>query len=290
MKTKRRSRVLIALLIMAALLVTAPLLYYHGRPLPVPQHSTLRDGVEYERIVRLSPRPMIVHVVTVNLRTNKLRFLVTPPDDPKSDKPLNARTTSEFLTEFDLALAINGDGFSPWWSRSPVDYYPRTGDPVAPRGDAASNGRVYWRSQALVPTLYISSRNTVSFDAPSRPYNAISGETMLVRGGSVIEDLNDTDIHPRTAIGYSKNERFLYLVIVDGRQPFYSEGIKLSELAQLLLDLGAHHAMNLDGGGSSTLVMRAANGSARILNSPIDLYIPGRERPVANHLGIYFKK
>ena len=103
-------------------------------------------------------------------------------------------------------------------------------------------------------------------------------------------DLNDADIHPRTAIGYSRNGKFLYIVVVDGRQPFYSEGVTLAELAQLMLNLGAHDAMNLDGGGSSALVVRGADGSPRVLNSPIDLYIPGRERPVANHLGIYFKK
>ena len=57
-----------------------------------------------------------------------------------------------------------------------------------------------------------------------------------------------------------------------------------------MIDIGAHDAMNLDGGGSSTLVVRGEDGQPRILNSPIDLYIPGRERPVGNHLGIYFKK
>jgi hypothetical protein len=47
--------------------------------------------------------------------------------------------------------------------------------------------------------------------------------------------------------------------------------------------------MNLDGGGSSTLVIEGEDGQPVILNSPIDHYIPGTERPVANHLGIYIK-
>ncbi len=45
--------------------------------------------------------------------------------------------------------------------------------------------------------------------------------------------------------------------------------------------------MNLDGGGSSTMVVAGRDGQSRVLNSPIDNYIPGRERPVANHLGIF---
>jgi len=109
-------------------------------------------------------------------------------------------------------------------------------------------------------------------------------------GGSPVDGLNDSELHPRTAVGYSKNGKFLTIVVVDGRQPFYSQGITLTELASLMIELGAHDAMNFDGGGSSTLVIRGADGKPRILNSPIDLYIPGRERPVANHLGIYFKK
>jgi exopolysaccharide biosynthesis protein len=48
-------------------------------------------------------------------------------------------------------------------------------------------------------------------------------------------------------------------------------------------------AMAMDGGGSSTLVVEGEDGSPRILNTPIDNYIPGRERPVGNHLGIYIE-
>ena len=108
-------------------------------------------------------------------------------------------------------------------------------------------------------------------------------------GGSPVDGLTDPEVHPRTAVGYSQNGKFLYIVVVDGRQPFYSQGMTLAELADLMIDIGAHDAMNLDGGGSSTLVIRGEDGKPRILNSPIDLYIPGRERPVGNHLGIYFK-
>jgi hypothetical protein len=292
MKPKlRKSALIIGLILLIGICVAAPFLYLHGRPAPVPVKQTLRQGVDYQRLVRVSPRPMVIHVLKINMKTNGLRVLVTPPDNPKSDKPLNARTTSQFLEEFDLDIAINGDGFSPWWSRGPADYYPHVGDPVAPRGEAVSRGTVYGREpEEPYPTLYVSQKNSLSFDTPNKPYDAISGETRLVQGGHTVDELTDPEIHPRTAVGYSKNGKFLYIVVVDGRQPFYSQGMTLLELANLMLELGAHDAMNLDGGGSSTLVIRGADGSPRILNSPIDLYIPGRERPVANHLGIYFKK
>ena len=216
-----------------------------------------------------------------------IRVMVTPPDERGSQNPLRARTTSQFVQEFGLQLAVNGDGFSPWWSNGVLDYYPHEGDPVRPRGNAASRGKVYWTSQEAVPTLYLSSRNQMSFDAPAKPFNAISGETLLVMGGQLIPDLDDSVTQPRTAVGYSKNGRTLYLVVVDGRQPFYSEGMTVRELAALMRSLGAQYAMNLDGGGSSTMVVEGRDGKPRVLNSPIDNYIPGRERPVANHLGFF---
>jgi hypothetical protein len=203
---------------------------------------------------------------------------------------LKARTTSQFLQEFGVQIAINGDGFSPWWSHSPADYYPHEGDRVQPRGKTASRGNVYWTSTATEPTLYISSHNRMSYDEPGKPFNAISGKDLLVMGGHAIPDLDNSTAQPRTAIGYSNGGRFFYLVVVDGRQPFYSEGITLNELADLMITVGARYAMNLDGGGSSTMVVADKDGRVRILNSPIDNLIPGRERPVADHLGIYVTK
>ena len=112
---------------------------------------------------------------------------------------------------------------------------------------------------------------------------------MIVLKGERVPDLDDSEVEPRTAIGINRNGRYLYIVVVDGRQPLYSQGATFAELADLLIDQGAFMAMSLDGGGSSTLVMEGEDGLPKILNTPIDHYIPGRERPVGNHLGIYVK-
>lgn len=133
-------------------------------------------------------------------------------------------------------------------------------------------------------------KNILSFNnEPGRVYNALSGDRMLVLKGELAPDLDDKELDPRTAIGINRNGRYLYLIVVDGRQPFYSEGATFTDLANLLIDQGAFMGMSLDGGGSSTMVIEGENGQPLILNSPIDNYIPGRERPVGNHLGIYIK-
>ncbi|MDH7490768.1 MAG: phosphodiester glycosidase family protein, partial [Anaerolineae bacterium] len=68
-----------------------------------------------------------------------------------------------------------------------------------------------------------------------------------------------------------------------------SEGVTLWELAEILAGYGMHTALNLDGGGSSTLAVEGWLGFANVLNSPIDRNLPGLQRPVGNHLGIKVK-
>jgi len=291
----RAIKVILFVLIVLVLCVGGYSLYDRGRPAPVPMKQKLYDGVTYRRIVHLLPRPMIAHLVTLDTKSSRISFLVTPPDSDE-DQPLKARTTSQFLDEFGLQLAVNGDGFFPWWSNSPADYYPHVGDPITPLGFTASNGNIYWNGEnvgdvGVEPTLYISRRNALSFNnRPDNVFSAISGDRMLVEKGEVVSGLDDEELDPRTAIGINRNGRYLYILVIDGRQPLYSDGSTFQELAALLKAQGAYYAMSLDGGGSSTLVMENEDGSPKILNSPIDNYIPGRERPVGNHLGIYINK
>ena len=292
MQTRKLTWLIAATLILLGLCVGGYLLYDRARPAPVPMKQELYEGVTYRRVVRYLPRPMIAHVLTIDTKAKGIEFLVTPPDS-ESDTPLMARTTSQFLEEFGLQVAINGGGFSPWWSHGPADYYPHVGDPVAPSGLTASNGEIYWtesETEGVPPALYISRRNALSFNnQPNRVHTAISGDRMLVLKGEIVSDLDDRELEPRTAIGINRNGRYLYLVVVDGRQPLYSEGATFVDLAELLLDQGAFQAMSLDGGGSSTMVIEGEDGKPVILNSPIDHYIPGTERPVGNHFGIYVK-
>ena len=104
----------------------------------------------------------------------------------------------------------------------------------------------------------------------------------MVRDRSTYHD----SLHPRTAVAVGAQSKTLWLIVVDGRQRNYSEGVTIGELADIVLELGAETALNLDGGGSSTLVM-AGHWGPRALNAPFHTRIPMRQRPVANHLGVY---
>jgi exopolysaccharide biosynthesis protein len=100
----------------------------------------------------------------------------------------------------------------------------------------------------------------------------------------VVDVVDDREMHPRTAIGIDRDTRQLLLLVIDGRQSF-SRGYTMVELANLMTTLGAEDALNLDGGGSSTMVALDSTGLIGVRNSPSD----GVERHVANALSISYR-
>ena len=111
---------------------------------------------------------------------------------------------------------------------------------------------------------------------------AITGNLFLLRD-SVPVAQDDVDLHPRTAIGIDRDTGQILILVTDGRQAL-SRGSTMKELGALFLRLGAEDALNLDGGGSSILLTRQADGSLAVQNSPSD----GHPRPVANGLQVTY--
>ncbi|MDX6236630.1 MAG: hypothetical protein QOG10_1445, partial [Kribbellaceae bacterium] len=113
----------------------------------------------------------------------------------------------------------------------------------------------------------------------------ISGNVQLARDGKVL-DVADTDLAPRTAVGFTDDGRRMVLLTVDGRATG-SRGLTLREMGQLMVDLGADDVLNLDGGGSSTMLSRSpGEATPEVVNQPSD----GSERLVPNGLGLLPKK
>lgn len=115
-----------------------------------------------------------------------------------------------------------------------------------------------------------------------RIVEAVGGLPRMVRDGKVSVETkreggeNFSQVrHPRTAVGFSADSSKIFLVTVDGRQS-ESDGMTLYELADFMISLGCAQALNLDGGGSTTMVVRG-----KVVNHPSDAV---GERPVANAL------
>lgn len=114
------------------------------------------------------------------------------------------------------------------------------------------------------------------------PREAIGANEYLVTDGKPVDHTGEGNdaTAPRTAVGFSRDGREMHVVTVDGRQAD-SGGVTLTELGLMLQKSGAYNAVNLDGGGSSTLLARTP-GSDRLQveNQPSD----GSEREVPNGL------
>jgi exopolysaccharide biosynthesis protein len=219
-----------------------------------------------------------------------LEFLVTP--SANADGILCTRTTSKFLKDFNLNFAVNGDGFGYLDATySPATYCANGGVPVKANGFAASRGKIYSPKKTAQPIVYINAKNQVAVNGNQNTvFNAVSGDRVVVKEGQVVTNLAAATPSPRTAIGLNKLGRWLIFMVIDGRQPGFSEGLTFPELAELLKSYGVYTGVNMDGGGSSAMAIRGVDGKPRILNSPIDENIPGKERGVANHLGLFVKK
>ena len=166
-----------------------------------------------------------------------------------------------------------------------------TGVPMPP-GHVVLAGRGSDARAALLALRVGDSVHTQVALLPFHPKEALGGRPILVRDSTIVTGLDSAGgaafaaaRHPRTAVGIARNGRRLLLVVVDGRQTGYSDGMTLRELADVMRALGARDAINLDGGGSTTLVYAEPRNEARlrIANRPSD---PAGERPVGDALAI----
>jgi hypothetical protein len=129
-------------------------------------------------------------------------------------------------------------------------------------------------------------------------YTAITGYYPLVSNGVAISDAvldasyPDSFIHqsqPRTAYGVSKDNRYLYLMTIDGRQSGYSDGALDNETGYWMVQFGAWNVINMDGGGSTALYMSDSTGNPVAINHSSYLPAYGRERYIGSHFGVHAK-
>ena len=155
-----------------------------------------------------------------------------------------------------------------------VETVSRDGNNAIPR-----DGAILWINARLKDpgvsqlTAGASGTLTLSFSPPewNQVQHAIGGRLRLLKNGEINQTIAEMHYaekrhtpgkrtpvlnlshEPRTALAYNADK--LFLVVADGRQPQYSTGLTLYELASILIELGATEAINLDGGSSSTFVV-----------------------------------
>ena len=249
-----------------------------------------------------SPRPVKMHVLVIDPAAPGIRFFVTPHAGKQDTLK---QTTLAFLTEQKAQIAVNCHFFEPWPAPNPD---PGTADLV---GLAASNGNVYspfedhppkdYAIKAAAPALNIDQHNVAtivhcnksdlarkSVVEPVTLFNAVAGNEQLLTHGVVTAGTGkwDNTPSPLTVIGLKADGKMVIL-IVDGRQPRVSEGLSTREAADLLArDYQVVDAINLDGGGSTTLCL--ADPAPRVANVTVGINnVPGTLRPVGSNLAIF---
>lgn len=137
------------------------------------------------------------------------------------------------------------------------------------------NAAVFLNTLKLGDTVELEMEMKMKSMPELSPYltELIGGDRTILKDG-VVQENNWPELHPRTAIGFSSDKSKIFMVVVDGRSNF-SKGVSTKQLADIMKISGAADALNLDGGGSSVMVVRD-----EIKNTPSD----GVERAVGNAL------
>ena len=253
-----------------------------------PQWKTVSvPGLEY--FAGKVSRPHIqFHALRIDLTEPNLRIMAAPgaassPSEANGWKTVSIKVSS-FVRDNGLAAGINALPFDPVSGTE--------GEPRINVGIVIASGVIlslpHKNYDALI--FYKDGNAVIAAQSEMKDFdnieNAVGGFNRILENGELVPRvLNLTVRHPRSAAGISPDGKFLYLLVIDGRQ-IKSIGGTEAETALLLKALGATEGINFDGGGSSSLVLRFPNGKIRIMNTPIHKMIPGRERAVAGCLGI----
>lgn len=274
----------------------------------------IAPGIKMRKFTLKSPRAVKLYAIKIDLADPRI-YLITnprdkdwgefmPPPKVKSKyKPMKIQTLRMQVGEFarqqcknghDLRLAVNASPWSPWGI--PIDhrYAGRIGFMV-------SDGVVVAlpEKKRTVPALIIRDNgkaDMINFsygDNPDGIKLALSGFSFVLRDGKVC--IKDKSLHPRTFYGLSADRKQLYILVADGRQKNFSEGMNCTEGGEFMKYLGASDAINMDGGGSTTLVT-CRDGKVELINSPSDAKNAKKKdklkhtRHVANTLGVCLRK
>ena len=265
-------------------------------------------GMKYIHLTLDEPRLMENYLVRVDLRTPGLRVtgsgrasnwgavMTDYTNEVYVVDTLRVRTR-DFMEDHrghgtNMVLALNTSPWGPW--RPPFTHkHGRFASLVVSDGQIVSHAR---RRNGMLVIL----TNNVAMITNQLPNSLIPsvaiahpghGFGIIMQGGKSLVAPRGKDqkpsLAPRTAFGLSADGRWLYGVVVDGRQPGCSEGADGEDLVRILKAAGAVDAINMDGGGSSTFAWwNDATKSVYIPNRHDAAY--RRYRPVAMNLGFYF--
>ena len=244
---------------------------------------TLAPGVQALEMKILSSTGLAVKmfVLEVDLKEVHLTMKASSPDEEgklKTKQQMTLQALAYDKLGSRVLAAVNGDFFAK--DGTPQGIYYRNGTCL--KGTMTDN----------VCTFFAITKNKKAIIGSYDEYDsykeniqeAVGGRVRLMTNGNVLPQ-TVTALEPRTAIGVT-DDNVVYILVADGRNFWYSNGMRYAEMGAVMKALGAKNAINLDGGGSSTFIIRRIagfeDGRFVIRNWPYDN--GGVEREVANGL------
>ncbi|MBR6709493.1 MAG: phosphodiester glycosidase family protein [Clostridia bacterium] len=244
------------------------------------KEETIADGVVYSRrnYTDRDGKPVIAYVIEADLQ--KVEVLNATPDFGEIASGVKATTLEAMQAAAKAGYRVYA-GVNANFFHIDSDYSP-SGLCIKDGKRLSSVGSRPWVGITEDGAAVVGESADYSRYA-GKLTQAFSGSDVILRDG-VIHDVDYGNSmgytrHPRTAVGV-KTDGGLLLIVVDGRQARLSNGASLGDLALILLELGATDAINLDGGGSSSIVTSAEADRYVVRNSPSD----GKLRSVYNSL------
>ncbi len=262
------------------------------------------------------PRLMKGSCVRVDLADKRLRFHISgrpenwgEPMPECPDKPFRIRTRRQTVRSYmldarrpaaggglglNMIVGVNTTPWSPWeapWNHKYADetgLIVKDGEIIAPA--------IGYPSFVVYKNGRVEFRNFGRDEPVTNIQTAVSGFGVVMTNGIILAKNNPASLAPRTGFGLSRDKRYLYLFVVDGRQPDYSMGANTYEVAAWLRHFGADDGMNMDGGGSTTLFCwdpepDPLNTDLKSLATPnlhkLNRQMGNAERSVACPMGIY---
>ena len=244
---------------------------------------TLAPGVQALEMKILSSTGLAVKmfVLEVDLKEAHLTMMASSPNEEgklKTKQQMTLQALAYDKSGSRVLAAVNGDFFAK--DGTPQGIYYRNGTCL--KGTMTDN----------VCTFFAITKNKRAIIGSYDEYDsykeniqeAVGGRVRLMTNGNVLPQ-TVTALEPRTAIGVT-DDNVVYILVADGRNFWYSNGMRYAEMGAVMKALGAKNAINLDGGGSSTFIIRKIagfeDGRFAIRNWPYDN--GGVEREVANGL------
>ena len=242
--------------------------------------------------------PIFAHAMRVDLTDPTIKLLASPKNTNNLSYESVGQSVSNYLKTYQLQVAINANQSDVEGSEggavNMAGLMITKGVVISPQDDSSYTAGILFTTSNVPYVILTNSppgTNTAGiYTAATGFYPLVWNGVNMCLNGAITGLPNDGSIHgkqPRTTMGVSQDNHYLYLICIDGRQYPFSDGSTDVETADMMILFGVYHGIKMDGGGSATMVMANSLGNPVEVNRSSYSLGYGSERVVGSHFGVF---